>query len=213
MNYVEIYIEKDTEKLIYDNEHLDKWDSIVGALGLDKQAGLKEPSKSPISFMFMNKSLQNVCRELCPRTDRLQEYDRTPIPVEVLEIIKLAIDEQYFNNIEIWYDDKDPDPVAVGITGHWYEYQYGTDANKELAGKQYKTKQEVHDAGGKRAEFFSSKYYLIARWGDVKKSLEDLKQLAIDRYCRNKKAELEEKIIDAQHDLEKLNIEVVKMFG
>ena len=58
---------------------------------------------------------------LCPVADEVCAYDKAPIPLEVLGLIKLSEDEGYFKSIKIWHDNVDPDPLAVGYAVDEYE--------------------------------------------------------------------------------------------
>lgn len=59
--------------------------------------------------------MQRVYATLCPQMVDYKKYTKTAIPLEVLGLIHLSINEGYFTDIEIWYDDKTPDPLAVGL--------------------------------------------------------------------------------------------------
>src|SRR5688572_22578206 len=111
---VETFVIEETAELIYDNEKLDKWNELVGDLGLSGQTKIIKPTKSPIPFMHLKTSMKNVFEVLCPRKVAVEEYDVTPIPLEILELVALSKKEGYFTSIEIWYDEKSPDPVCVG---------------------------------------------------------------------------------------------------
>lgn len=111
---VETYIIEETQELIYDNEKLDQWNDMVKQLGLTGQNKVVKTEKSPIPFLWMNQSLIKVFEELCPRKTKIEEYDKTPIPVEALSMVALSKNENYFDKIEVWYNDKSPDPALVG---------------------------------------------------------------------------------------------------
>ena len=65
----------------------------------------------------------------------MQNYNITPIPVEILDLIALAQKENYFSKIEVWYDDKNQIPLLLE-KGKWYSYQSGVskdfDSEKRL---------------------------------------------------------------------------------
>jgi hypothetical protein len=52
---------------------------------------------------------------LCACPVPVKEYDKTPIPLEVLSLIALSEKEKYFDELQIWYDNEAPDPILVGI--------------------------------------------------------------------------------------------------
>lgn len=210
---VETFIIEETAELIYDNEKLTQWNSLVAELGLTGQTAIVSPDKSPIPFMHMKKSLGNVFSELCPRNVCVEEYSATPIPVEILSLIALAKREGYFQKIEIWYDDKDPDPVCIGIKGYWYQPTWYDDRVKELDGKQFNTKQEAEDAGAKTAYFREEAKYLIGRWADVKRSFTELKEMAHKRFMDRKGVELRKTIKEAERELSDLETTAFEKFN
>jgi hypothetical protein len=112
---VQVFMEEETKELIYDSEKLEEWKSKVQELGLNAQLELCKEDKSPIPFTYMKESMVAMFEELCPASTRVQDYNITPIPIEVLGVISLAEKEGYFEGIEIWYDDKKPDPILVGF--------------------------------------------------------------------------------------------------
>lgn len=180
---VETFVIEDTKTLIYDNEQLDQWLEKCKFLGLENQLTLSEKDKSPIPFEFMNQSMKRVYETLCPEKVELNRYDKTPIPLEVLGLIELAKREGYFDKIEIWYDDKAPDPLAVG-----YKYK------------------------GPKSESWNSDKYTMARWGDVLRPFNELKALAVERFTHTKRIELNRTIASSKQQLETINIDVAAHF-
>lgn len=113
--FVETFIVEETAPLIYDNEQLDKWNEHVQALGLHGQQRIATKEKSPIPFLFMNEQLIAVFETLCPTKVKVADFDKAPIPVEILDLIALSKREEYFDSIEIWFDEKSADPACVGL--------------------------------------------------------------------------------------------------
>jgi len=210
---VETFIIEEVESLIYDNEKLDKWNSIVGNLELQGQRKIVKPEKSPIPFLNMNMDLVNVFETLCPMSVDIKEFSVTPIPVEILELVALAVNENYFNKIEVRWDDKSPDPVVIGMTGHWYEMQWFENSNKSLKDNNFTTKNEVLDNGGKHPYFAETGKYLIGKWGDVKHSFEQLKEMAKKRFVTAESIEFKRRIKEAQRGLDDLEQSAFERFG
>jgi len=184
---VETYIIEETQELIYDNEKLDQWNSLVAELGLTGQTQVVKTDKSPIPFLWMNKALVKVFEELCPRKTKIEEYSKTPIPVEALSLASLSKKEGYFDKIEVWYNDEHPDPAIVG-----YKYTQG---NGEWEKNWYAEK------------------YLLARWSDVKATLEQLTDRAKKLFTLRRSNELKESIKRHQRELEDIEIEANNQFG
>ena len=210
---VETFVIEETQELIYDNEKLDKWNELVNELGLVGQTTIISTDKSPIPFLHINTSLSNVFETLCPRKVSVEEYNLTPIPVEILSLVSLSKKENYFNKVEIWYDDKNPDPVCIGLKGHFYEIDWYSDSNKSLKDQQFKSKQEVIDAGGKHPFFSEDAKYLLGKWGDVKHSFPELREMAKNRFKAEKSNDLIKRIKDAQRDLDDLETKAFDRFG
>lgn len=184
---VELFIIVETQELVYDNEKLDQWNGLVAELGLSGQTAVVKPDKSPIPFLWMNKALVKVFEELCPRKTRIEEYNKTPIPVEVLSLVSLSSKEGYFDKVEVWYNDENPDPAIVG-----YKYTIGS--------------------GEWERNWYADKY-LLARWSDVKATLEELTERAKKLFTLRRANELKENIKRAQRELEDIGIEANKAFG
>jgi len=211
---VETFLTEETVELIYDNEQLDAWNKHVQELGLVGQTQIVKDNKSPIPFMHLKTSHRNICEEICPVKVQIEKYNITPIPVEILELVALSKRENYFEEIEVWYDDKSPDPFVVGVN---YEY-YSVDGsswktrhpNKKLA-------QEEMDANGWKGTptrpWGGGTYYLIGKWADVKRSWKELKEMAVERFIAFKKQEYEKQIKDAKRGLEDLQNEAFAKFN
>jgi hypothetical protein len=90
---------------------------MVEELGLQGQQELAEDNRSPVPYLFMNRAITRVFETLCPKHVGVEAYGKTPIPVEVLGHVKLAEREKYFEKIEVWYNQTNPDPVIVGKRG------------------------------------------------------------------------------------------------
>jgi hypothetical protein len=211
---VETFVIEETAELIYDNEQLDKWNELVSELGLQGQTKIVSPEKSPIPFMHLKTSLINVLSCLCPRKVKVEEYDVTPIPVEILDLVALSKRENYFNRVEIWYDEKSPDPVCVGISGYYYQPSWVGDRNKELDGKEFSTEKECKEAGATASIYFSEKNrYLIGKWADVKRSFDELKEMATKRFIAEKGNDFRKQIKEAQRGLDDLEVAAFDQFN
>lgn len=174
---VEIFVIEETAELIYDGEKLDQWNKHVAELGLVGQTQITKPEKSPIPFLYMNQSLVNIAECLCPNKVKVTEYNATPIPVEILDLVALSKRENYFEEIQIWYDEKSPDPFCIGSI--------------KRPGSSYS---------------WDKVYYMLGKWGDVKRPFEELKEIAIARFKNLKTLRLKRTIKDAERELEDLDI-------
>ena len=185
---VETFLIQETAELIYDNDKLDKWNELISELGLEGQQKIVTGEKSPIPFMPINSSLKSVFETLLPRKVQVSNYDVTPIPVEILSLVALSKNENYFDKMEIWYDDKSPDPACIGM-----RFRNDTDRQK--------------------GHTWNMEYYLIGKWGDVRKSFEELKEMAVRRYRIIRTNELNKYIKNYQRELEDMDIQIIEKFG
>lgn len=184
---VETYIIEETKELIYDNEKLDQWNGLIESLGLEGQKEIVQTDKSPIPFMWMNEALLATFEQLCPTKKDVSAYNKTPIPVEVLSLIALSQKEGYFFKMEVWYNEKDPDPCVIG-----YKAGRGNSAWEK--------------------DYYADKY-LLARWADVKASLGELVQRAKALFIAKTSNELKEKIKREQRELEDIELTAANKFA
>lgn len=186
---VETFIMEETQELLHDNEKLDQWNSYVEELGLQGQTKVKAVGKAPIPYLFMNTAMVNVFSVLCPMKVRVEAYDKTPIPVEILSLVAMSKKEEHFSKVEIWYNESDPDPVCIG-----FRQNAQFDRN-------YPTWERGLDK------------YLIGRWADVKMSLDALTQKAKGLFIAQKSDQYNNELRSAQRKLEDLESEANRAFG
>lgn len=184
---VETYIIEETQELIYDNEKLDQWNNLVNELGLEGQTKVVKAEKSPLPFLWMNTALKKTFEELCPAKTPVESYDKTPIPVEALSMLALSKREGYFDKIEVWFNEKNPDPAIIGL-----KYTQGS--------------------GQWEKEFYAERY-LLARWSDVKASLAELTDRARRLFILRRTNELNDSIKRQQRELEDMEIVANNQFG
>ena len=213
MHVVKTFIVDETKELIYDNAALSEWHSLVTELGLKGQAQVVQGEASPIPFMHIPKTVMNIFSTLCPRRVDVPEFSISPIPLEVLRLYRLALEEKYFDHMEIWFDNASPDPVLMGMKGYWKQSIVGLDNNPKLEDVHFATKAEGVQAGGRNMRFYAQEYYLMAKWGDVDRSFEELREMAKKRYFAEQEAYYQNQIEDAQQKLKKLQNSLVMRFG
>lgn len=193
---VEIYFEKELSDIVFEAETLAEWKAINEELGLQGQIEFAHGTKSPIPFPFMNKKMQNICDILCPTRMDIKDYNKSPIPIEVLKQAKFTMNEQHFGRLSVLYDDKSPDPFLIGEVGYFEGYFKDANNNDIRVAsegkKEFSTYLEFQQAseiiratctGSKYREpsFYPKEKYLIARWGDQLRDFKELTKLAIER--------------------------------
>ena len=109
----------------------DEWKQLAAEMGLDKQMEFVQQAKSPLPYPYMNQSMQNIFGTLCGTKTDVKDYSKTPMPLEVMRELAFCKTEKYFNTIRIWYDDKTPDPIAVGTCTRFSASYYKTEEAKE----------------------------------------------------------------------------------
>lgn len=186
---VETYIIEETQELIYDNEKLDQWNRMVSDLGLTGQTKIVTGDKSPIPFLWMNQTLRKTFEELCPRKVDIKDYHKTPIPVEALSLVSLSVKENYFYKVQVWYNDKNPDPAIIGLVKNSsFDPKYPEWSN-------------------------GLEHYLLARWSDVKASLSELTERAKKLFILRRTNEITRNIKNMQNDLDEIELRANDEFG
>lgn len=196
---VETFKNQELENVIFDLKTQNEWKELAGELGLNSQLSFTESAKSPLPYPWMNTSMTNVFRALCPASTTLDRYNKTPIPIEVLREIKFCVGENYFDAIKIWYDDKSPDPIAVGEK-KMYKTYYRIDGVEKDTDYEFSSEEEAKSyvaliGAEQRSVFSETKRYLIARWADELRPMDELRKLAIarltDKYTNDWKLTIE----------------------
>lgn len=192
---VENYFNQELSDVVFEIEALDTWKELSQELGLEKQLDFIKGKESPLPYPFLNHSMTRIYLTLCPEIVEYKKYDKTPIPLEVLQQIAFCVREKYFTKIEIWYDNKSPDPVVVGKTCKFYTYD--KDGKRT---SNFNTREEAKDVKHHTSwDIYETdvNQYLIARWGDALRPLKELKELAkeriIDRFGSELQKEIKEK--------------------
>jgi hypothetical protein len=218
---VEKYLQPEVKELITDEDTLAKWTETVHSLGLTGQEKVQHEDKSPVPFMPMKKTTEAIFETLCPRKAKVADYDKSPIPMEVLDLIGLAVREKHFSEIQIWYDDKDPDPVAIGIRKQ-YEVKHKSGYNAKADTPVFLHKEDCDQyiaENGLQDEYHSyawdhkSQKFLIARWGDERRAMEELREMARNRFIALQGLEYRKTIKEAQRGLDDLEETALERFG
>lgn len=166
---VKIYREPENVGLLLDENELAEYQKLASELGVPEV----KSDKTPSVYQILNTSQIRALEALCPVKSNLEAYNRSTIPVEVLRAIKFIKENEMFDMIKVWYDDKNPDPLIVAE-----KYRSESDRSNGYTWNTTKT--------------------LIARWGDCAYELPELIELGKNRL----KQEFTEKAIDIQSKIE-----------
>jgi hypothetical protein len=131
--------------------------------------------------------------------------------------IGYSVKEKHFTKIEIWYDDKSPDPFAIGYVQKWSAYDRKYNRLKDTSNKDM-----LFDSSAQAknyAETIGFDYhgttesicdkYLIARWADELRPIPELKEMAKQRLLEKYGAELRIEIEERTQALKKLTDNVI----
>jgi hypothetical protein len=214
---VQIYQNEELNDIMFQVEALDEWKELANELGMDSQLEFIRKAESPIPYPYINMSMRTIFKTLCPTNVNFKKYSKTPIPLEVMKQIGFSVKESHFTKIEVWYDDKSPDPFAIGIVEKWYAYnkQYnhlkGADNKDLLFDSQEQAKNYAETVGFDcyGVSISSTDRYLIARWADEIRPINELKELAKERLLEKFGAELRVEIEEKTQALKKLIDNVV----
>lgn len=173
------------ENVIFGIEEQEEWRELASELGMGAQLSFIQTAKSPLPYPLMNQSMQNIFGALCPAKADFKQYSKTPIPLEVLKELSFCVKENYFKIIQIWYDDKNPDPIAVGSTTK-YQCYYEENGKTKMTAYEYESAEQAKNwcetMGYKCTHTFSeTNHYLIARWADELRPMPELKAMALER--------------------------------
>ena len=197
---VEIYFEKELSDITFEVEALEEWKAIAQQLGMTEQLELTKGKDTPVPYPYINLHMERVYETLCPVKVDYRQYKNTPIPLEVLRQIAFSVNDKHFNKIEIWYDDKQPDPFAIGFIGYHFVYDknYKSIKNEDGSIMQFNTEKEAieyKNANGHYSVGYELKgKYCIARWGDELKPFNTLKKLALERLVENSGSDLKREL-------------------
>jgi hypothetical protein len=155
MTTVKVYREPENESLIIDENALAAYNALALELGLQTQENI-DKGNVPNVYPCLNLAMKKQLYTLCPMNVAIENYKRTTIPLEVLEVYKFAKAHEMFEGFQIWYDDQAPDPMLIG-------WNYMTDEDRE---KKYTWRKN---------------YYLLARWGDCALEIPELLKLGFEK--------------------------------
>lgn len=155
---VKIYREPENENLILDEKELSRYHELIQELGI--QNTTESDNKCPNVYICLNSAMNKQLKALCPSSDSIENYRRTTIPVQVLDALKFAKDNNMFEKYEIWYDDVQPDPLLIG--------------------KKFKNEDDKNNNYSWRMD-----NYLIARWGDCAIEIPELMDMGYERIKEN----------------------------
>jgi hypothetical protein len=160
---VETYELQETEVPVSEEEK-EEYTKLTEDLGLEGMGELLD-REGVIPFQRLDSAQKNIWNAFAPSEHRLKDYRESIIPLRVLALCKLGIDEEYFDEVRIWSESEvDPDPIAVGLVFR--------------DGNQYSIEA----------------YYLIARWGEALRSWEEVVRIAREKLTRKAEVELKARL-------------------
>jgi len=162
----QIFVEPELETL---HENAEEWQALCTELGLDKQlskSGTVERVGNP--YMKIDPRSERVYEMLCPVKVDYSNYVASTLPIDVLQEIKRCKENNWFKKIQVWFDDKSPDPFLIG-----YEW---ADSESE----------------------WQARKFLIARWGDELLPFEQLMAKAINRFKDAYRRALNKLVMDCE---------------
>jgi hypothetical protein len=105
--------------LMENQANSDEWVLLAENLGMNGQLkNLKIDINgvgNPNPYMPINRKWLKIFRTLCGAKIDYKEYTKSIIPLDALKEIELCVKNNYFEKIEIWWDDIAPDPLIVGV--------------------------------------------------------------------------------------------------
>jgi hypothetical protein len=214
---VQIYQNEELNDIMFQIEALDEWKQLADELGMESQLEFVRKAESPIPYPHINKSMELIFRTLCPAITDFKTYSKTTIPLEVMKQIGYSVKEKHFTKIEIWYDDRSPDPFAIGYVQKWSTYDKKYNRLKDTSNKDMLFDSSAQAKNYAETIFFDyygttesiCDKYLIARWADELRPIPELKELAKQRLLEKYGAELRIEIEERTQALKKLTDSVI----
>lgn len=108
----QIFIEPELKTL---HENAAEWEQLCSNLELNQQlkkAGKIEKVGNP--YVKLDPRTERVFTMLCPARVAYRFYEVSTIPLEILQEMNRCKANEWFPKMEVWYDDKSPDPFLIG---------------------------------------------------------------------------------------------------
>lgn len=192
-------------------EDIQQYHSLVAELGLDGQkAVITDTSKEPVPYLWANTTTMNIVETLCNRSVDVADYKLSPIPIEVLEVIKNCKDNNYFHTLRVHYTDVDPDPFLIGSLGGYF-YRNGTYSVEDRIEVEHMD--DALEAKENKHTIYNARQYVLARWGDEAKTWDELALLAKKKFMSNESNEANKKILEGKRMLKDLESQATERFG
>ena len=113
---VQTYLQEEADALIADVDQREEFENIINELGMKGQQSLIGENETPLPFPVMTTEEYEVYKALLDEEESFTDFDSEVIPMRVLSLIKLAKDEDYFDDIKIRYASNVDDPIVYGRT-------------------------------------------------------------------------------------------------
>lgn len=177
---IEEYLIEDATEIIAEGD--DAWREKITELGLEGQLKLLSNNGKRIPFRELSREEAAIYEELFDTKRVIEDFSYEPLPMRVLALIALCKQENYFADMQVWYNPQIKDPVLVG---------FAIDPNSSWGGRIS---------------------YIIARWGEELLSLPELRVRATEKYIARKRAEYTRKIAEFQAALERIDLDAQSKF-
>ena len=197
---VKLYFNEELADVTLNQEDAEKYEELMSKLNIAR-THQNSSSNSIIPYVAVNTSMYNVIHTLCPISVSYKNYDITSIPLDVLKAIDFCVDKKFFKEIEIHYNDENPDPFVIGTNKKYYNNAKDENGDWKL----YDTKEDcMADEINNNAAYERSsetRRYLIAKWGDEDKPFDVLMKEASNKLkdsigskLRSQKSNIENKL-------------------
>lgn len=147
---VKIYREPENQALILDENQVKEYNKLAQAIGVIPIS--EDVSKIPGIYVPLNTAMQKQLQALCPTATDVKTYNFSTIPVEVLKVLQLCIENKMYEGYQVWYNEVAPDPLLIG-----WNFKSDEDRLKNYG--------------------WAKNRFLIARWGAESLELEELLEL------------------------------------
>jgi hypothetical protein len=100
------------------SETANEWRRLAAECGLTTLIEKQDNGEVALAWLKLDNQTKNALKWLCPMSATLDKYNHDIPPIEALGLISYAQMTNEFTKIEIHYNDRLPDPVAIGTKGN-----------------------------------------------------------------------------------------------
>lgn len=120
----EIFYERELLEEYQNDELKEKRKELVDNLELVGQKSFIAGNKAVIPYYKLDGKMYRIIRILCPDSQYYDKYSYSPIPIRVLEELNRCKENNWFEEIKIYYNRGTKDPFVLGKVEKYSDSNY-----------------------------------------------------------------------------------------